>query len=74
MSKEKLKEGGLYVIRYRNERNVDLLRELKKHEVIALNLNYYIPLALKSLAVIASVLFPPLLLLTIPLLLMRGKS
>ena len=73
MTQRKFKVGSLYVVRLKDERSVDLLYEMRWWQRWIINSTFYLQTFLKGIVVLVSVLFPPLLFITIPML-KRGNK
>lgn len=72
--KFKFKIGSIYMIKFKGERSVDVLRELNLCQILLLNVGHYIKQLLKLFVILTSMLVPPLLLVTIPLLRVRRNN
>lgn len=69
----KFKVGNKYVVVMKDERSVDVLHEYSIREHLAYNISNALKGIVKAAVVIISVVFPPLLLITIPLI-KRGNK
>lgn len=65
---KKFETGRYYVVKLKDERNCEVIREYHKIESIIYFLPNYIKPVLKAIALLISIAFPPLLLITIPLM------
>lgn len=66
--------GKKYVVQVKSYNTIDLLREHTVRERFMFNFLNHVKTGLKILLILASVLFPPLLLMTIPLLKQRKSD
>lgn len=64
----KFQIGKEYIVKMRDQRSVEVLREWTLREKFIYNIGSYMLITLRVLAVIGSLVFPPLLLFTLPLL------
>lgn len=70
--KVKFEIGKKYVVKMKDEKSVELLREHTSRENVMFNIKNYLSNTFKVVVVIVSVCIPPLLLITIPLII-RGN-
>lgn len=68
----KLEVGKLYVVKLTDSRNCDVVRELSTREVVAYHTVTAVSNLVKVVAILASIVFPPLLFITIPLFRNKG--
>lgn len=74
MGKPRIEIGRKYVVQVKTQNQVDLLREYTRRELFVFEFLGYVKSFFKVIAILVSVLFPPLLLITIPLLKTKDKE